>query len=438
VTAVSTTVTRVSEASGEPGEIANGSIKTTGQRKRQPLYIRLIAIIALLVLGLRQDIGQGITLGDLLSVALLPVWLPVLKRYWGARILLAVGLLAAAAGIWLTQLAKPDHSVTSLNLVSNTALLVGALCGIGVVLWARTVLPDWAVGSVFGVALVLAVVTTHTAGVTNTWKFDYGIPVAIIVLSLFNRPGKRIYGVLALLGLALVSALQDSRSYFGEFGMAAVLIAWQARPWRLTRRSSAVVTLVVIGLIALLTYNIGSWLIVDGYLGSAAQSRSIAQIDTSGSLLLGGRPELAAAIALFLFNPWGFGAGVVPNLHELAVAKAGMAAINYNPNNGYVNNYMFGTKFEMHSILSDTWAYFGITGIVLIAIMIFLLLRTLGVTLAADSATAVVIFLCIYNLWNLFFSPLYSSQPLLMITFGLCLLPRTLSRDRAPLSQVAG
>src|SRR3712207_9122030 len=45
--------------------------------------------------------------------------------------------------------------------------------------------------------------------------------------------------------------------------------------------------------------------------------------------------------------------------------KAGMAQIGYQPNNGYVETYMFGGQFKLHSVIGDAWAYFGVAGILL-------------------------------------------------------------------------
>ena len=71
---------------------------------------------------------------------------------------------------------------------------------------------------------------------------------------------------------------------------------------------------------------------------------------------------MAATRALFVHDPLGFGLGIIPSLTDITVAKTGMSAINYQPDNGYVERYMFGTQFEVHSVTGDLWALFGIPG----------------------------------------------------------------------------
>lgn len=179
----------------------------------------------------------------------------------------------------------------------------------------------------------------------------------------------------------------------------------------------------MVAVIAAITYNLATALIVDGYLGEQAQSRTIAQLEASGSLLLGGRPEAAASIALFQSNPWGFGAGVQPNLADILVAKTGMASIGYQPNNGYVETYLFGGGFELHSVAGDLWSQYGIPGLAFVAWIVVLVLHTLGQGLSTRTATSISMFLGISTLWNVLFSPIYGSLPTLVLTVGLGLLP---------------
>ena len=225
--------------------------------------------------------------------------------------------------------------------------------------------------------------------------------------------------LLALLVLALYSALHDSRSLFAMLALTAVLVLWQKLPPGHSRRK-ALATTVLAGTASLIViYELGSNLLVGGFLGAAAQQRSIAQIDSAGFLLLGGRPELAATAALFRWHPFGFGVGIVPSLEDIAVAKTGMLAINYEPNNGYVERYMFGSQFELHSVAGDLWVYFGLAGVLLAGLMAWLLLRWCLTSIVARSGSAVVLFLAIMTLWDIVFSPLYSSVTVMGLALGL-------------------
>jgi hypothetical protein len=155
------------------------------------------------------------------------------------------------------------------------------------------------------------------------------------------------------------------------------------------------------------------------------QQRSVQQLNETGSLILGGRPELAATVALMRDQPMGFGFGTVPSHHDVTVAKTGMANINYDPNNGYVEKNMFGNGYSLHSVFGDVWAHSGLVGLALVATLLVLVVLGLGRRLSVGNASALLLFVSVKTLWNLFFGPFYSSIAILELTLALVLLPRT-------------
>jgi hypothetical protein len=399
------------------------------QSSASPVALRYaVGAVLLLLLGMRQVVAVGVTSGIVLALALAPVWAPAFARYRGGRMLLGSATLALGSGLWLTEASSSARAVSTANLVATSALLAGIACTAGVLLWARDVMPVRHAGLWFGVGMLISGVLGPGRSSDNPWKFALGIPIAIVVLSLVHRPRGSVLQVLALLALGGASALQDSRSYFATFLLAALLVAWQLRPTGRTKGSAAA-TVLMAGGVGLAVYQLGSSLLVQGYLGREAQERSVAQIETSGSILLGGRPELTATLALMRHQPWGFGAGAIPNPGDVLAAKAGMATIGYLPNNGYVENYMFGGELKLHSIVGDTWAYFGFAGMLLTAVVAMLVVANLARLLAARSGSALVVFLCCYTGWNLLFSPLYSSAPTLALAVGLVLMTHAQRHD---------
>jgi hypothetical protein len=168
---------------------------------------------------------------------------------------------------------------------------------------------------------------------------------------------------------------------------------------------------------------------VEGYLGAAAQDRSVTQINMTGSLILGGRPEMAATLALFAHDPLGFGLGIIPSPTDVTVAKTGMASINYDPNNGYVEKYMFGSQFEVHSVVGDLWALFGIPALALAAVIAVWALRAIVVGITHGRGSALPLFLAVITLWNIFFSPLLTSVATMGLGLGLMLPKKNLQRE---------
>ena len=182
-------------------------------------------------------------------------------------------------------------------------------------------------------------------------------------------------------------------------------------------------------------YNLATALLVDGYFGETARQRTLTQIQSAGSLILGGRPEVAATRALMMHNPLGFGFGVGPNVFDLGVAKAGMRRINYNPDNNYVEQYMLGGHVELHSTVGDLWARAGLLGLVLAVVIAVLVARNMADSMHRREASGLLAFLTCYTAWNLVFSPQSSAIPTLCLTLGLGMIalprpsPRAGSRD---------
>jgi hypothetical protein len=186
------------------------------------------------------------------------------------------------------------------------------------------------------------------------------------------------------------------------------------------------------GVLAAVIYNVGQALIIGGYFGAQTRARSLRQLDTAGSLILGGRPEIAGTLALMRDRVWGLGAGTMANHHDITVAKTGMAAISYDPNNGYVDNYMFGNGFSLHSITGDLWADFGIVGLLLSLLIFALVLRSVGQAVANRVASGLLLYTSFLTLWNIVFSPWWSAIPILMLTLALTVVARELPEASPP------
>jgi hypothetical protein len=302
-------------------------------------------------------------------------------------------------------------------------LIVGIVAGMGVVLWARELMRTSTVAIWCGFGLMLGISSGSELFASNPWKFGISTAVTVLALAIAQRLGSRWLELGALGALGVASAVSDARSSFAIILLTIALTGWQLGRRNPTRRASVLRLVVSLAVIGFVVYTVGQTLLLDGYLGDAAQERSEAQIDSSGSLILGGRPELAATAALMVARPWGYGAGVLPSLADITVAKTGMAAIGYAPNNGYVEEYMFGNRFELHSIAGDLWAGFGIPGLLFALVVIVVVLRGLSAAIARQAASAALIYLAVRGFWNLFFGPLYGSSILLTLLLGFVIVP---------------
>jgi hypothetical protein len=383
-----------------------------------------------------MPLTAGVTIGFVVSVILLPLSIVILKRFESARLFGAIVLAAAVSGVVLLQYASTDHRVNDGVTVSTLLLLLGMFTSVGAVLWARTVAPFSLVGVSFGVGMLVRVVLDPDVAEGNPWKYAYAIPIAVIVLSALHGRRRIVLQLVVLLILAALSITFDSRSYFGTFMLAALLVGWQLRPQAGRRKTRWGLTALFLGLVAVVLYETATSLLLGGSLGEEAQVRSAAQVEAAGSLILGGRPELGATMALMQDRPFGFGPGVLVTSNELMVAKTGMVALGYDPNNGYVERYMFGSSITLHSMAGDLWAAYGVVGLVLVAFLLVIFIRSLARTVVSGEGGAVLLVLAAWSAWNVFFSPFYTASATTIIALGLCLplrnaLPSNRARSRA-------
>lgn len=389
--------------------------------------MKALAALACIIVAARITIQQGVTAGIVLSVLLLPVWIVALWRLRGGSTMLTLGVLAIFSGTILTDFFSADHPTSDSTLQLNTFSLITLLGGIGLVVWARGILGPAFTALWYGAGLFISVIT-HGLNMDNVWKFDLSVPATIVVLALCMLSRQLWLEVAALLLLAVVSALNDSRSAGSMLMVAAALVTWQAMGARLSKSSTTVRTLAVFGFVAVIGYSALQAFILEGWFGKAAAARSEEQIAQSGSLLLGGRPEIGASTELIAANPFGLGSGTLPNGLDLFIAKTGMARLNYDPNNGYVEKYMFGGGFEVHSMLGDLWLRFGLLGAaMLVAMLVTVALGTAG-QVAQRRASGLTIFLTIQVFWDSLFAPFFSTSiSTLILAVAFMMVPRATS-----------
>lgn len=391
---------------------------------------RAAAATAPVLLAMSIDLPQGLKVGYVFALLLIPVWLPVLARFREARLFGVLGLAAIAMGAVLTAFSSAGQSTSQTLLAGNSFMVLGLVAGTGALLWARTVIGAPMVAVWFGLGMVAAIPLGNGLSSVNVWRFGLSLPLTVLLLALAWRWSSRLmeFAVIAVIGV--VGALNDARSGSAMLVMTAALVLWQLRPSSPGGRGSTVRTLLGLGVLAAAVYTIAQAVILGGLLGERTQERTQAQIDTSGNLIVGGRPEAAATVELVVNRPLGYGSGALPTLSDILSAKTGMSFIGYQPNNGYVERYMFGNGYEVHSMIGDLWVRFGLLGAALVVLLFVLTFRAIGDGLARRAASALVVWLAIRMLWNLCFSPIDSSMLLTMLFLGVAFVP-VATRHRA-------
>jgi len=378
-----------------------------------------LAGLCLVLTGMRHGLHVGLTVGLVAAVILLPLWVPWLRSSRWVTVISALAGVAAVSSVWLTLWHSDSRSVTRAGLAESVFLGLGLACGIGAVLWARSRMSVALVGGLFGFGMLLGINPGGGMFAESPWRFGFALPVTVMVLSFASRWRRRWVDVVLVLALAGVNAINGGRSSSAILLLVALLVAWQS--WGKPRTSgfAAFRTVVLFGALAVATYLALQAAILEGALGEGAQDRTELQLQTSGTLITGGRPEIGATLALIGGAPGGFGGGITPSMADLLVAKTGMAALGYDPNNGYVENYMFGSGFELHSVIGDFWAWYGLPGLALAVLLAIFFVSRVSKLATTRTASALVLFLAIKSMWDLMFSPAETSLTTLILGVGL-------------------
>ncbi|NYI75731.1 hypothetical protein [Nocardioides panzhihuensis] len=388
----------------------------------------LLAGAAAFLAGTDYGLVRGLTVGGLVGAALAPIWIREASRYRGAVLggvlLLACFISALALATWRSA----THPPTEAGVLFELLPVVSAAMCVGALLWAQRVLSPGVVVCLYAVGSFMTA-TMNSRFAEDPWRFGFSMPSTMLLLGaclmIKQRPRKQLLAELVTLGaLTGVTALSGARSMSAFLIMTAVLLVWQHRPATAKKSTSVLLSLVLVGALGLGLYRALEGAALEGYLGQSAQERTELQVQTAGSLILGGRPEIGATVALMLHEPLGYGAGVMATPTDMQAAKQGMSALGYDPDNGYVEHYMFGTRIEVHSLIGDLWIWFGLAGLVLSGWLLWLATGYLGRSLAHRTGTALGIFLALQLGWNLFFGPIISSLPALALALGVFLLQR--------------
>lgn len=379
----------------------------------------LIAFVVAVASAQRIRLPLDIPLGVAVCALLLPVTLRALRHYRFAPTIAVAAVLAITNGIVLTELTRGWAGTSTRMTTANSILLLGVVVTAIALLWVRSLIGAQMMVLGFGAGVLLSV-ASRGINWDNPWKFTFAVPCILIALSLPRVWGHRRAQIAVLFVLAAASALQDSRSLTGMLVVVMALLLTQGTPGTSTSGRAALVAIRV-ALVGVGGYFLIQAALLDGALGEQAQARSVAQIERSGSLLTGGRPELGASIALLTARPWGYGSGVFPTGEQVQVAKQGMVALGYDPDNGYVNRYMFGNGFEVHSLTGDLWILFGVLGLAFAVVLAVAVGASLVIRLASGTASAVGAFLALRLMWDLAFSPIGSAALTLAVTLAVLL-----------------
>lgn len=392
----------------------------TGEDAETDPLTRLIVLLTLALVGLHVNVGGGLPAGLVVMAALTPMWWRAFGRFEFARLIMVLLFAALIAGYYLASSASVDHAISRSGQRIYIILLLEGLAVTAAVLWGRTIFPLHIVAVAYGLGdFANAMLFT-----SRSWKYYLALPVTIIVVGWLGRLRSRAPATIALLGLGFITALDRGRSFFAFCVLAACVQIWQSIP-TLTRssgRGRRWTPALLLGVVGLGIYQLAIGFLTSGYLGQEAQQRTVTQIETSGSLILGGRPQWAATWGLMHERPWGYGLGAVPNARDYGIVSTAFRSLNLDED-GYIRNSMLLGQFRLHSITADLWVRCGVIGLILAATMAFAFIRTLSTLIARRQCPPIVALMAILALWYLAFEPTFSYSRDVFFALGVTLIP---------------
>lgn len=415
---------RLTDPGSARGPRQLSSTLPAGQREGTPARSTVLtALAAVFLAGMAFRLPFGTTTTLMAAMALAPVWISTVRRYRHAAPLLVLAGIALACGILLADSSSVDHAINGSNASESALRFLAAFAMVGLILWARTILSILQIAVAYGAGTLVTGVT-QLPGSPNPWKFLLAFGVTVIALALIQGQRRASISVGVLLAIGVINVLSDFRSGFAFCAVAAGLVLWQARPRIVaSKQASRALSLLFIAVLGAVSYAGVSYAFVGGYLGDELQERSVQQIENSGSLIAGGRPEWTVTWALMQDNPWGFGVGVVPNAADVLAGKEGFATVNVEFQPEYAA-FLFGGQFKLHSVIADLWSNFGPAGIALGLAMAVTLVVALSELLARRQASALLLYLVLNAEWSLAFGPIYSDLPDIALALGLVLSHR--------------
>lgn len=295
-------------------------------------------------------------------------------------------------------------------------LVLSAGVSLYILLWSRSLIGSRKTAVLYAVGAIAQGFIQSAALTLDSWKSAFALPVAVCLLAATRTRGQ---SILALAALAGFSIFAHYRSFAGICVLIVLGVLLTSAEGLKTRKFD-VRLLIILPVSVIVLQQLATVGLLNGWFGASMQAQAISQ--TQGgqrSILVGARPESAAALALFQSRPVGFGPGVVPNLGDVATAINALENLGINPNTDYVRVYLFGDRLNLHSLAADLWLMFGFPGLTLAAAILWYLLVGLLNNENRLAVGAVGMLVGMSALWAMAFSPLSSFG---LVTLALALL----------------
>lgn len=382
----------------------------------------VLVILALLPVRSITITGSGsLNIGFLGALSAAPLAVRALRHRVDEPLLGWVSLATLGLGpVWAYLSHFSGRGVDVGNAIALYLLLGSAALTVLMVVWGRALEVSFGfIAIAYAIGLALHAATKPDTFEINAWKFGFAVPVALAAFAACQWLPWRWSPVVVAILLAAVNVLSDYRSFLGLLAAVILAVCFRKALNRARRRPWLLGTAVLLTALAL--YQFVVWASLLGWLGERNRVVTEQQIAGNGLALAGARSEWFATLALFRHFPLGFGPGAVPTRTDLAIGDSAMRMAGQTTSVDHVYRYMFGARFELHSILADFWAHFGIPGILWALLLAGVVLAGTFRALGRSEHLSVQVFVGVLALWDLAFSPIGTNLAEVAIAVGMFL-----------------
>lgn len=366
------------------------------------------------LIAVPSPFSVSLSLGGAASIALIPVTFPPLWHNSRGRLLLIAVLAFVPTGLLVAQISLLKDSSRTFSMgvfLYQAALPVGLLATVVGAYWCITKLGLQRFLLLSFAGLLAAAQFTYREA--NPWKYGLALPVSMLVILVFARSRALLCLVVTPL-LAAVSIAAEFRSWIAILAIATLLVALP----RSSQKPTSTSRIAWLGFVVMMVGGATAWLITRaataGLLGEYLERRTNSQLQASnGNLLLGGRPEWGAAIALWRENPLGIGIGVAPSYDDywLAILSMPLVSRGLQEISTVAESFQQGVV-NFHSTFWTFWGVYGVAGLAscILALAYFAHASMLAGAKLGTNVQAAVVLLMLSSIWDLLFSPTVIAQ----------------------------
>lgn len=383
-------------------------------------------LLAMLI-AIPSPISANLTVGGAISLALAPVTFPAIWRNARGRWLMITILTLVPTGWLVAQnalLQDKGRSFSTGLFLYQTALTVGLVASVAGAYWCITKLGLQRFLLLSFAGLLAAALSAYQP--VNPWKYGLALPITMLALLLLAR-NRLLLGLIVAPFLAAVSVAADYRSWTAFLAIASVIVVFVRSNWKPPSGSRVAslgfVVVAAAGLVAVAVTQAST----AGLLGEYLKQRTAEQLEASnGNLLLGGRPEWGAAIALWRENPLGIGVGVTPSFEDfwLAIRSMPLGSRGLQEISNVAKSFQQG-QLNFHSTFWTFWGVYGFAGVVFsILVLLYFAHATMmtAAKLTQPNVRAAVALLMLSSIWDTLFSPTITAQLAIALATALQIL----------------